>query len=451
MVAKKEASPFDAMAFGPIGTAIKAAMPYTEADPVGVLASTLAIYSAALNGYATPPNGMPIVVWTVLVGRSRVGRKGYALATAEKILGDSLDLFMKHHREQGVSSGPALVALLASREAEAALQEGGPDGRAFIVDEEWPSSLRTTNRCPKYGPFLRTAWDGKPLANTTKGKGSGGAAKVDTHSVPHPKLGFHAHIQPGLWAKFIKADDALGGSYNRILPVEVKCSKLLDDDNPLHNIKTTPSLRKGYEWAKKTRPQLTWHPAAREYYREFRLQHEEMLGETPEHLSCYFERADAQIMRVASVLTVAGSKSVITLPAVKAARAFVEYSMKTVRALVSETPSVMGRPALTLEEKITNILTLRGELRATELYRSLGSRYPATIIEDTVDGMPNVEMEILQSSRPGLKPTVYRLVAEEEEPVPEGEPVVPRPRNTAPRKPRVSAKTAKGSSTRKAK
>lgn len=73
---------FEPMRYGPIGDAVIAAEPHTEADPVGIYAAILAEWSGALNGYVTMFNDRPVVVWTVLAGESAIGRKGTALRVA---------------------------------------------------------------------------------------------------------------------------------------------------------------------------------------------------------------------------------------------------------------------------------------------------------------------------------------------------------------------------------
>jgi hypothetical protein len=65
------------MKYGLLGEAVEAAMPTSEADPIGVWAACLSLYSSAISRKVKLDNGRPIVVWTVLSGRSAIGRKGY--------------------------------------------------------------------------------------------------------------------------------------------------------------------------------------------------------------------------------------------------------------------------------------------------------------------------------------------------------------------------------------
>ncbi|MFD7257186.1 hypothetical protein [Streptomyces sp. NPDC059874] len=411
-----EKTRFDAMAYGPLGKAVRDAMPHTEADPIGVLAAVLALYSAALNGNVRQPNGRPVVVWTALAGRSKIGRKGYALGTAEAILSDSVGDFLSVRTRQGLSSGPALVTTLYEAVESSRATETGPDGRIMVVDEEWSATLKRTNRCPTYSSVFRTAWDGKRVVNTTKGKTPG---ERDEQAVERPALGFHAHIQPGAWAKYISQAEALGGSYNRILPVLTERSKLLptSDENPLDSIKPSSALRLAYEWACKQERAMTLSPAARRLYDELRAEYEDEMAEMPESLSCFVERSDENVLRVACVLTAAFRKTVITKEAIEAAKAFVEFSIDSVKQLVTEAASFAARPVMALDDRIRKVLREKGPLSRTHLYRALGSgRFSADMIMAEVEAMPDVVAEKqVAEGRSGQKPVIFRLIEQEDQ------------------------------------
>ncbi|MEU5577762.1 DUF3987 domain-containing protein [Streptomyces huasconensis] len=430
------------MAYGPIGAAVKAAMPHTEADPIGVHAAVLALYSAALNGKLSQPDGRPVVVWTALAGRSMVGRKGFALATAEAILNDAIGGWLALRRQGGISSGPSLVQTLYETEQDSLTSEGGVDGRTLVIDEEWPTTLQLTKRCPKYSGVLRTSWDGKRISNVTKKDGKRVEVTVDK-----PSLGFHVHIQPALWAKFISATEAQGGSYNRILPVIVERSKRLRrrdyKGSPLDEIKVSGSLRLAYEWAQKEHRKMELSDAAADRFDDISAEYEDALEELPEDVSCYIERSGEQVMRVACVLTAAERKTLITVKALDAARAFVDYSIASVKQLISQSNVVKSRTIQPLDVKIRQKLEMYGgEMTSTQLYRALSSRYTAAQILNTAEDMADVEIEEQKQKRPGANPVIFRLipVMPEPEPVEETEPPKPAPKTRTPARKAAPAK-----------
>ncbi|MEU5957542.1 DUF3987 domain-containing protein [Streptomyces sp. NPDC047525] len=436
-----EKARYEPMAYGPIGAAIKAAMPHTEGDPLGIHAAVLALYSAALNSRVTQPDGRPVVVWTALAGRSMVGRKGYALATAERILRDSIGEWLALRREGGISSGPTLVQTLYETEQESLTSEGGLDGRTIVIDEEWPSTLLLVKRCPKYSGVLRTSWDGKRISNVTKKDGK----RVEV-TVEAPSLGFHAHIQPALWAKYISLSEAQGGSYNRILPVIVERSKRLRrrdyEGSPLDEIKVSNSLRLAYEWAGKEQRQMTLNGSAADRFDDIRAEYEDALEELPEDVSCFIERSGEQVMRVACVLTAAERKTVVTVKALEAAKSFVDYSVASVKQLISQSNVTKSRTVLPLDVKIRQKLELYGgEMTSTQLYRALSSRYTADQIIGTAEDMADVSITQPTVRRPGANPVIFKLV----EVQPEPEPVKAPPKRRAPAKKAAVPAARKGS------
>lgn len=415
---------YEDMAYGPIGKEVLASQPYTEADPIGVHAAMLALFSAATNGHVTQPGGRPIVVWTALVGRSSIGCKGTALEAAEHILSEGLGTFLNIHRRGGISSGPSLINTLHEQHEKSLLTDGGPDGRIVVIEEEWQNQLRRTNRCPTFSGNFRTVWDGKTVTNTTKGKKAG---EREEQRVDSPLMGFHSHIQPGAWSKYISSTEALGGSYNRILPVLVEMSKVLPspedgEERPIYQYEPSKAFKLAYEWARKEPRVMTLSSAARKRYDQLRMQYLEETAKLPEVLASFIERSAEQVWRVAAVLTAANRKTLIPLDAVEAAAAFVNYSIDSVTTLQSNAGSTGGRTPTPLDELIRRALHKRADREATrsQLYRALGSgRFTADEIEQEATLMPDVEIYTppRKVGRSGAPARLFRLI--EAEPTPE--------------------------------
>ncbi|MFC8099455.1 hypothetical protein [Streptomyces sp. NPDC057363] len=426
-------SRFDDMAYGPIGKAVKDVLPYTEADPIGVYAGILSLYSAAVNGYVTQSDGKrPCCVWTVLAGRSSVGRKGTALEAAEHMLSAALggpEGFLSRHLRKGISSGPSLVNVLHEAYEKSLTSEGGPDGRVVLIEDEWQNQLRRTTKCPTFSGQFRTIWDGKVVSNTTKGKKPG---EMDEQRIDSPKLGFHAHITPGTWAKFVSSTEALGGSFNRLLPVMVRYSKILPstEESPLLQVAPSKALKLAYDWARKEPRIMTLSVPARKRFDELRIKYLEETEEMPEVLASYFERSAEQVWRVAAILTAANRRTVIPKEAIEAASHFVDYSVHSVTQLVNQSGSSKAGNVTPLDEKIRRCLERHGgEMTRTALYRSVGSgRFTAAQVEAEALEMPDVEVEVRDSGRSGAKPTYIRLVtAEPDTAKPEATVPAPRP------------------------
>lgn len=398
---------FEPMRYGPIGDAVVAAEPHTEADPIGIYASILALWSTAISGHVVMFNGRPVVVWTVLAGESAIGRKGTALRVALKILSKSIGPFLDARTAGGVSSGPSLTQLLYERQEETEGTEGGTDTRTVVIDEEWSENLKRQNRCPTFASKLRQCWDGGVIRHTT--------TKVHM-VVDEPRLGFHAHITPGEWQEYVKPRDAKGGSFNRLLPVSVEGSKIL----PYNHKEVYPEvvgLADAYDWARRRPRRMTLSKLAGERYDELRGIFLEKLADMPEHMRCYVERTPEQVVRVAAVLTAAEQQTEIGRAALDAAWAFVQYSMRSVEKLVREDTAKMsaGRKTKSLPVLVREILArYEGEATQTLMLRALGMRATAASLKAAVDSMSDVEtFKGATATGKGRPPVIYRLVSDE--------------------------------------
>ncbi|MFE5092099.1 hypothetical protein ACFRCI_17340 [Streptomyces sp. NPDC056638] len=436
----------DDMLYGPIGAAVKQAQPHTEADPIGVLGAAYALLSAAFNGQVLQPgNSRPAVVWTVLVGRSTIGGKGRALNAAKAVCEDAIGKFLADRTKKGIKNAPTLIRILTEAEKGTAKSETGPDGRVIMLCEEWGATLKTLNRDSQFSEHFRMAWDGEAISNTIKGKK---ADEAEEEWIERPLLGFHGHIQPGIWPTAVKHTNALGGDYNRLLPVAVEEWQTLDDFNTDHNarIVSSPELVKAYEWVRDAKAgprEMRFAANAAREFANIRNTHKQHVRETSEQVTVYFERFPEQVIRIACLLAASERKTIISLGAVKAAHAFVEYSRDTVTELAESSVSTGGHGAMTVEQRVkAAIIRAGGETTRSKLNVALGLRITASMIDDAVALMDDVEREVVPSTRPGPNPVYYRIKAAQ--PV---EPPTPPVKVTRPRTVAKKAAPAKKTST----
>ncbi|NEC21189.1 DUF3987 domain-containing protein [Streptomyces parvus] len=399
---------FETMKYGPLGDAIEAAMPTSEADPIGVWAASLSLYSAAISRRVRTEDRRPVVVWTVLAGRSAIGRKGYALGTATAILGRSIGGFIHSRKRSGVASGPSLVDMLAGLELDTMGAEGGIDGRCILLEEEWASVLKTQKKCSKFSTMFRTAWDGKPISNRTK--------KDGLQSVAQPLLGFHAHITPGEWGKYVSSSEALGGSYNRLLPVLVERSKMLPYNNRWV-VPDTSAIRDAYDWSLEEDRVMRFSAEAGERFDEIRALVEDRMAELPELLASYMERSAEQVQRVAAVLSATEMAEEISRDAVEAAWSFVSYSMASVEKLVKDAANNNegAKPMKTPEDLVREVLArYGGKAKSSDLLRPLWGKLNAAALKETVEGMDDVRTWSERTGGRGAPSIMYELIDAEE-------------------------------------
>jgi hypothetical protein len=404
---------FEGMRYGPIGDAVALAEPHTEADPVGIYAAMLALWSTAINGHVTMYKDRPVVVWTVLVGESAIGCKGTALRVAEGILKPAIGSFLEARTAGGVSSGPSLTQLLYEKQEETMGTEGGTDTRLVVVDDEWRENLSRQNRCPTFASKLRSCWDGVTIRHTT--------TKISM-TVEQPRLGFHAHITPGEWLEYVKPRDAKGGSFNRLLPVLVEGSKVLPYNHQEH-FPEVPELSEAYNWARIAPRKMSLSKDAGKRFDELRVMFLAKLAEMPRHLTCYIERTPEQIVRVAAVLTATERRTTISREAINAAWAFVQYSMRSVEKLVRDDVASGASKAApkSLPELVREILDqYEGEVTFSIMLRRLGMRATSASLRAALSKMDDVEVFKGQTaSGKGRPPEILRRIKPEQTPEPE--------------------------------
>lgn len=206
------------MFHGLLGDLVTAAEPTTEADPVGVLASVLVGVGVAVG---TGPfiqignSRHPLLVWTLLFGRTGSGRKGEATDTAERFL--RADPQLAALTVTGLSSGEGLIERIRDpkNENDAA---GTMDKRLLVIEPEYAGTMaRAKREGSTLGAVLRQAWDGRALSVMNR--------QALYSSASH--IGIIGHITPKEFRLRLSESDMAGGSYNRFLPIYVERSKRL--------------------------------------------------------------------------------------------------------------------------------------------------------------------------------------------------------------------------------
>ncbi|MEU9707979.1 DUF3987 domain-containing protein [Streptomyces sp. NPDC047967] len=403
---------FESMAYGPIGKSVRQAMPHTEGDPIGILASTYAMLSSAFAGQVLLPGGTrPALAWTVLVGKSSTGAKGRAYRAASRIVDGAIGTYLGLRTKTSIKNAPTLVRVFTQAIQESKSTEAGEDSRVFMLCTEWGSTLKFLNRDAQFSEHLRNAWDGSPISNTIKGKK---AAEAEEEWIDLPLLGFHGHIQPGIWPTSIRQVNALGGDYNRMLPVAVEEWQELDElaglnTDPDSLIESSVELERAYEWVRKgAAKEMQYSDAAGREFIAARKAHKRIASEMSEQVTCYFERAPENIARIACLLTATERKTTISAGAVRAARAFVEYSRDTVIEL-AQMPSLVARSnqPKSLEQKIRDAIARNGSLTKTQLFSAMGNRHTESEIVATLANMPEIRRTVIKNGRPGPNPVKF--------------------------------------------
>ena len=207
----------DAAFQGPAGELVRAIVPFTEADPAGVLIQLLVMAGVlvgrkpylGLSGEQHRANLM-----CVLLGATGSGRKGTSGAAARRLLCDKGTIM----EINGLASGEALVDALS----------GHPDAKGLIIEEEYARWLKAAGRTAStLSETSRVLYDGKPLTRRTTEHGE---QRVEDYHVS-----MIGHCTPTEFVACLSDLDQSNGAANRLLIIPVASRQLIffNDDEGL--------------------------------------------------------------------------------------------------------------------------------------------------------------------------------------------------------------------------
>lgn len=224
---------------GLAGDFVRAVEPFSEADPVALLAQFLAYFGAVVGRgphVRVEDDRHGVNEFLVLVGDTAKGRKGTSRGRIHRLF-EPLDPDWALERiARGLSSGEGLIwSVRDAMEAEQAAQvQGAPtarrrpafdpgekDKRLLVLDAEFASTLHVMERSGNtLSPVLRTAWDGEVLRILTK---NWPAKATDTH------ISIIGHVTKDEVLRYLDRTEVANGFANRFIWVAVRRSKLLPE------------------------------------------------------------------------------------------------------------------------------------------------------------------------------------------------------------------------------
>jgi hypothetical protein len=207
-----------AMFAGVLGDITYAAVPSTEADPVGIYAS-LQASAGAVTGpgpYVRVGNiRHPLLLWPLLMGRTGSGRKGEATSTSNVFVARAAPLAWEAIVVSGMSSGEGLIERIADDETD--------DKRLLVIEPEFTSVMaRAKREGSTLGQIQRLAWDGRGLSVLNRKQR--GRAQLKASS---SHIAVIAHVTPREFRLRMADAELAGGTYNRYLPLFVERSRLI--------------------------------------------------------------------------------------------------------------------------------------------------------------------------------------------------------------------------------
>jgi hypothetical protein len=387
---------------GPIGDYVLQTAPHTEADPAAVLVQLLVGVGVLANSGPHVLAGNdphPASLFAVIVGDTSRAKKGTAWSAARIVLARIDPAWAGERILGGFGSGEIVIETLAGlRNGD---DDTGPrDTRMLIQEGEWASVLKVSARDGStLGQTIRNAWDGKPLAARTRGKGT--VVATDYH------LGAIGHITVEELRRTLHDSDTYGGTVNRSIWVAARRSKRLPEGG---NVPDTLADQA----ARTLAANLT---AARRHGRYERTQaaralwadiYHELADDSPAGLlGAAIARSEAQCLRLSLAYAIADGADTIDVEHLEAAHALWRYCRATA--------AMIFPPSTTLADQILAALQDSGSegITGTTLHALSGRNASAAALQAAVAELVSQELvETVTAPNPsgrGRPRTIIRL------------------------------------------
>jgi Protein of unknown function (DUF3987) len=323
---------------GPLGELAARIAPVTEADPVAILVTVLALFGAMVgDGPHVRVGGAkhPARIWPLVIGKTGSGRKGtswHEARTLAGLWGSYAESYLGHRVVAGLASGEGLIAALVGEDDDTS---GVAFGRLTIVETEFARVLTAAKReGSTLGPVLRQLWDDGSAATLTKQ-----AVRVD---------GAHAavvaHVTPRELRLRLAESDLAGGTINRFLPVLSIRPHLLAHEPPRPDLTDLGQLVGTRMAAARHGDEIAREPATNHLWTEAYAALAEDEPDGP--LGSVLARGPAYVMRLALVYALADGASSIAAEHLLAALAVWDNAVQTARLLFPDTVAKTNRDKL---------------------------------------------------------------------------------------------------------
>ena len=358
------------------GDVVRSLEPYTESDPVAILAQLLAGFGSLIGRGAhvrVEADEHPGRLYAALVGDSSRGRKGTSWGHTRRLL-SSVDESFTDRVTGGLSSGEGLMERVRDDHEinESDEKSLAPrDKRLLIVETELASTLKVMERQGNtLSPVLRMAWDGTPLSTLTR---NSALRATGTH------VSLIGHITIEELRRRLDETEMANGFGNRFVWLCVRRARMLPEGAavPMQELnRLSIRLQSAYRHALGA-GEVKRDEAARALWREVYPMLSSGAGGL---LGSLTTRAEAQVTRLSLLYAMLDEADAIGEPHLRAALALWDYSARSVAHVFGDSTgnpdadAVLRALRATAEGMTrTDISNLFGRnLSATRIDRALG-------------------------------------------------------------------------------
>jgi hypothetical protein len=314
------AAPGAAAYHGLLGEIVTTLAPETEADPVAILTQLLVAFGTAVGRgayFQVEATRHHPHEFLLLVGDTARARKGTAWDHARRVVCEA-DPTLSERILTGLSSGEGLVWAVRDPTAQDA---GVSDRRLLAVEPEFASVLKSTSReISTLSPTLRSAWDGRALQLLTK-------TAPARASAAHISL--IGHITQAELRHHLTQIELANGLANRLVIIACRRTRLLPEggsSDPLAGTGLVQLLDGAIQHAKNA-GHVRLGPGARELWHHA---YTTQLASTPPGIAgALLARAEAHVIRFATLYTLADGERQINTEHLNAALALWDYAARS--------------------------------------------------------------------------------------------------------------------------
>lgn len=371
----------DAALHGLLGEIVTTMEPETEADPFGILMSTMVVFGNAVGRgpfYPVEGDKHHVNLFAVMVGESSRGRKGTSLGRTLSLFEQAEPAWKADCITNGLSSGEGLIwAVRDAVETTEPVKEKGKitgyqnvikdkgvdDKRLMIVEPEFAQTLKVLKREGNtLSPIVRQAWDNGALTAMTK---NNFAKATGTH------VSLLGHITRPELDKTLGDTDCFNGFANRFLWSLVRRSKLLPDGGRSLDLASLRQQVAAAVNAAKSITTMSRSPAARDLWHEL---YPELTAERPGIYGAVVGRGEAQTLRLSMLYALLDGSSVIDVNHLQAAVAVWRYCDDSARIIFTTDDDEARDP---LERMLLAKVKEEPGINRRGLHRAIGGHIPA--------------------------------------------------------------------------
>jgi hypothetical protein len=382
---------------GLAGEVVDAIIPYTEADPVALLANLLIAFGNVVGSGPHVRVGAGVHTareFMTLVGRTSKARKGDSWHPVAALF-EYVDRTWLGKVASGLSSGEGLIYHVRDQTTkkepikekgrlvgyqDVIADEGVDDKRLLVFEPEFARVLRMTERSGNsVSATIRQAWDTGTLQTLTKNsplRATGAHISIMGHITIEELL----HELPDI--------EAANGFANRIIWLAVKRSGLLPDPEPFHGSEVAKlGSRLGFVMERAQRSgQLHRDDAANDLWHDI---YGDLSAERPGLSGALLARAEAHVLRLSMLYALLDGSPEIREVHLVAAVEFWAYAERSVEFIFGD---ATGNP---VADAILRALQAQGRLTRTEISALFGRH-------ETAGRINNGLQQLLQSGKAAM-------------------------------------------------